>query len=220
MYRTNVLSGGDGGDKVEITATTITYDGNRQSTTNHAVTTNTEDDEIYEVTANDKFLKLTLLENGARIDSSLPKYRMHLEYMRNVILKYVAQVIPSTTMLVLDNFEIPETISSDVVTISSNIIGEGVVYGTGDYLKSSMITLNAVPAEGYHFKGWREPSGRAIPQQTPDGQVEPDYNYYSFENRLTVMACDNATYTAVFVENCGIGFGCESVKCSSPNIDY
>lgn len=202
------------GDKCEVAADTISYDTRGAIITQHSISSNTE--EPYQISINDKYLKITLVENGVPIDATDTDYRMHLEYMRNVVLKYVAQVIPSTTMVVLANFEIPERTSNEVVEIRATVEGEGVVYGAGNYLKSTMVTLNAVPAEGYHFFGWRS-FGRVIQPQTPDAQTEPQYG--SFDNRLTVMACGDSEYTAVFIEDCGMGIGCETVNCGgNPNV--
>mgnify|MGYP003309387814 CR=1 FL=1 len=205
----------DDAEKAEITATTVTYSTNGRDISNEPNSNNVQPETVY-TSVNDKYLKITLVENGTPIDATDPAYRMHLEYMRNVILKYVAQVVPSTTLLVLDNFETPEGISEDTVEITARIVGEGVVYGTGEYLKSTMVTLNAVPADGYHFIGWQA-FGRNIPQ-TPTTQLEPQYT--SMDNILTVMACSDTEYTAVFGEDCGIGFGCEAGNCGgSPAID-
>ena len=206
----------DNGEKVEITATTASYDNSGRNISNNIGNSNAQHETVY-TSVNDKYLKITLVENGTPIDATDPTYRMHLEYIRNVVLKYVAQVIPSTTMLVLDNFETPENTSNTTVEITANIVGEGVVYGTGTYLKSTMVTLNAVPADGYHFIGWQV-GGRNIPI-TPNTQVQPQYA--SFDNTLTVMACSDTEYTAVFGEDCGIGFGCETVNCGggSPAVD-
>lgn len=158
---------------------------------------------------NDKYLKITLLDDGTPIDVNIEKYRMHLEYMRNVVMKYVVQVVPSTTLLVLDNFITLEPDANDTATITVNVVGEGTVYGGGEYLKSSMVTLKAVPAEGWHFYGWRGFSGReSSPSQTT--QAEP---FGSYEDTVTVMVCDDNTYTAVFVEDCAIGYGCNVLNC-------
>ena len=124
-------------------------------------------------------------------------------------MKYVVQVVPSTTLLVLDNFITPEPDANDTATITVNVIGEGTVYGGGEYLKSTMVTLKAVPAEGWHFYGWRGFSGReSSPSQTT--QAEP---FGSYEDTVTVMVCENNTYTAVFVEDCAIGYGCKVLNC-------
>jgi hypothetical protein len=206
MYRTSTITNDD---KALVTANTIVYD-------DDSFTINTHDG-INEVPTNDKYLMITLVKDGVAINASDPRYRMHLEYMRNVVLKYVAQVIPSTAMLALKNFETPEDISNATVEITVAIEGEGVVYGAGTYLKTSMVTLNAVPSEGYHFVGWRLP-GRAIQPPTPNTEVEPQYG--SFENTLTVMACEDKEYTAVFAEDCGIAVGCHSTNChTNPNAD-
>lgn len=187
------------GEKSLITASTISYEENRYSI-NEGFDADIEPSPIVYEFGNDKYFKITLIENGEPIDSTNPHYRMHLEYMRNVVLKYVAQVIPSTTMVLLSNFDIMEEISNDTVTISSTVIGEGVVYGDGVYLKSSMVSLNAIPSDGYHFVGWQI-SGQGI--------------YIGEENRINVMACEDTEYVAVFAENCDITYGCITTICSN-----
>ena len=201
------------GDKCEITASTISYSTIGNVNTHPA----SNENQLNDITINDKYLKITLIENSAPIDATNPEYRMHLEYMRNVVLKYVAQVIPSTTMLVLDNFETPETISEDTVIITTHVIGEGVVYGSGTYPKTSMVTLNAVPSDGYHFFGWQI-GGRNIQPTPPDAHEAPMYDV--FETSLTIMACADTIYTAVFVEDCGIELGCQTVNCGgTPSVN-
>lgn len=182
-------------DKIKITADLVSYDNSVAVITPNNDTT---------ISSNDKYFKIELLDNGLPINTSNTRYRWHVEYFRNVVLPYVAQVIPSTTMLVLENFDIPETMSNDNVNITATIIGDGVVYGTGVYLKSTMVTLTAVPAEGYHFRGWRLPR-------------EAQSQFDVVENTLTIMACDNLNYTAVFAENCGISAACESFNCNINN---
>ena len=178
-YKTNI------NEKIISTAETISYDGHNET----EIDVNAGYTQV-----NDKYLKITLFENGAPIDATNPHYRMHLEYIRNVVLKYVAQVIPSTTLLVLSNFETPEIISTETVHISVSVVGEGTVYGEGDYLKTTMVTLNAVPSEGYHFKGWKFVGDDAI---------------ITTNNLYSVMVCDN-------IEDCEITVGCTSGECGQP----
>ena len=198
-------------DKVFVNANTVTYgQGNRTNQDMPAamdVVAIDMDDNIMPV--NDKFLKITLVDNGEPIDATDPHYRKHLEYMRNVVMKYVVQVIPSTTILVLDNFITPEAISNDTVEIRVNIEGEGVVYGAGEYLKTSMVTLSAIPAEGYHFVGWRGVNRTDSPMP-PTPQTEP---IGSTDNVINVMACANKIYTAIFSEDCAIEYGCTISTC-------
>lgn len=163
---------------------------------------------------NDKLLKITLMDDGKPIDTTNPSYRMHLEYMRNVVMKYVAQVIPSTTILVLDNFMPAENMANDMATVTVNVVEEGfgTVYGAGTYLKSSMVTLKAVPNDGYHFVEWRWNGGRMdSPQQGSHEESDPG-NMVTTEE-MTFMVCEDRTFTARFAEDCGISFGCVEVNC-------
>ncbi len=206
--------------KMVVTAETVVYDEqNDELLIDNLESENeqTEPENTNYALINDKYLKITLYDNGAAIVASNPDYRMHLEYMRNVIMKYVAQVIPSTTILVLTNFITPEDISDRTAVIATAVNGEGVVYGAGTYLQTSMVTLKAVPADGWHFVGWRGVSGRSTwSSDNNNTQLEP---FGGYEDTLTVMACGNKTYTAVFAEDCGIGFGCKIMDCGgSPTL--
>lgn len=69
------------------------------------------------------------------------------------------------------------------ITAESNDETMGTVEGGGTYPRGSIITLTAVPNEGYRFLRWH------------DGKTTP-------ERQATVMA--NVTYTAYFAEQVGI----------------
>ena len=190
--------------KMDIVANTYSID-NEDNISTHLMDIGTSTTNI-----NDKLLKIRLIDAPyGDLDTTDTSYRMHLEYMRNVVMKYVAQVIPSTTMLVLEDFVPSENIANEMATITVNINepGFGVVYGAGTYLKSTMVTLKAVPSEGYHFVGWTWSGGRA---EAPGGG-ETSSGYTTEE--ITVMVCGDKTFTANFAEDCGIGFGCAVINC-------
>ena len=195
------------GDKCEITADTYEYGTN-------TIDRISQQDPLL-VNENHKYLKITLIDNGNVIGVDDTSYRMHLEYMRNVVMRYVVQVVPSTTLLVLENFVPAENVANDTVNITVVIMEEdyGIVYGTGTYLKSTMVNLKAVPNEGYHFVRWTWNIGRTTGSST-------NIDDWPTDEELTVMACGDVEYTAWFAENCGIGFGCEIVNCSTPPADY
>lgn len=188
-------------EKEQVTADTYNYENNGRTDTPSSVP----------FTLNDKFLLIRLVDsNGDGLSITDSTKRMHMEYMRNVVMKYVAQVVPSTTLLVLDNFvqEEPTLDSSSmvVITVVASPSEGGTAIGGGTYLKTTMVTLRAIPNEGYHFLHWTYSSERASYISNPEPEI-------------TVMACSEKTYTAVFEEDCGISFGCKEVNCGSTPAD-
>ena len=199
-------------EKESIVADTYAYVDDR-------IVMNLEDREpIPTMTVNDKFLKLTLFSNGQPVDNYSTDARFHLEYMRNVVMKYVAQVIPSTTLLVLDNFVPVETTASDYATVTIIIENEGwgYVYGAGSYLKSSLVTLKAVANEGYHFLYWSWIGLMPTPvNPQSEGNEGTDRNTTSTLEEITIMVCDDITFTAVFTKDCAVEFGCSEIECAT-----
>lgn len=193
----------ESGEKMDIIADTVLYgNGERQATIYQP------DNET--IKSNDKYLKITLIDNGLPIDTENSSYRMHLEYFRNVVMKYVTQVVPSTTILVLENFVPAENQTNETGTITVNIVddGMGVVYGEGTYLKSTMVTLKAVPKEGYHFVSWMW-YNQELNSRTSNNSITS----FAYTEEISVMVCGDKEYTATFAEDCGIGFGCVSETC-------
>lgn len=187
------------GEKTEVTANIYSF--NQNELINRAIDEGSET-----VTGNHKYLKITLRDEQDVIDPSNEAYRMHLEYMRNVVMKYVVQTIPSTTLLVLENFEPVETMANVTGTITINVNNPdyGTVYGAGTYLQSTMVTLKAIPYDGYHFGGWSWQNNR----QAIHG--------FASEEEITVKVCGDKTYNAIFVENCAIEYGCKTTSGIAP----
>lgn len=118
------------------------------------------------------------------------------EYFKNVILPYLLQVIPSTTILILKGFEMIDEREATFYNIQANVCGDGTVSGTGSYVDTSNTSLVATSGEGYHFIGW-------VDGEDCDGEI------IETGNTLIVPVHGDATYTAVFEQNCKIYIGCE-----------
>lgn len=83
--------------------------------------------------------------------------RYYNGYFIDVISKYLTQVIPSTTILVLDGFDtVSESAETVKVTISKceECTGDGIFHGDGVYIRCSDVTLTAEPYDGDRFVKW------------------------------------------------------------------
>lgn len=144
---------------------------------------------------NDKVFVLTNTRNN----------NLFRQYLREVVLNYVLQVIPSTAILILENFDYDcEGHEADMyninVRVTSNDDSRGVVYGGGEYANYSTITISAVEKPGYHFVGWKV--------------SEDAKEFVSTDMTYTVKVCGSAEYVAIFEEDCNIEVGC-GTPCST-----
>ena len=132
--------------------------------------------------------KLIILRN--EINNSL-----HKKFMKDVVVNYVLQVIPSTAILVLENFEINDasTVLKYTITATPNDPSFGETVGSGEYVNTTMAYLQAVEKEGYHFVHW-EHNGEVV----------------STEIAMQVRVCGNDDYVAVFEEDCLIDVKCDT----------
>lgn len=193
-----------GVEKSEITAATYSYEDNRGGTGNDigygVFETPSTETATYNI--NRKILRLALVqrdddplneEGYTELSAYNYTFTFHRQYMMDVVMKYVAQVIPSTTILVLSNFETIQENGTEnaTITVVANDDAMGNVYGGGTYLKSTMVSLRAAANDGYHFVRW-----------TKNGRL------YSTNSVTNTMVCADDTYTAYFEEDCGISFGC------------
>lgn len=132
--------------------------------------------------------KLIILRN--EINNSL-----HKKFMKDVVVNYVLQVMPSTAILVLENFEINDasTVLKYTITATPNDPSFGETVGSGEYVNTTMAYLQAVEKEGYHFVHW-EHNGEVV----------------STEIAMQVRVCGNDDYVAVFEEDCLIDVKCDT----------
>lgn len=117
----------------------------------------------------------------------------HRKFMKDVVLKYVLQVIPSTAILILENFDEPMSGKADYYYI--NVVSDKCceeVTGQGEYMDTTMAVLRAVPRDGCHFVRWENEYGDTV-STNPVTQV---------------MVCCNTTYHAVCEEDCIILTNC------------
>lgn len=119
----------------------------------------------------------------------------HKKFLKDVVLKYVLQVIPSTAILILEGFD--NDTSGDLtyynITVESNNDDWGTATGSGTFLSTTYALLTAEEKEGYHFVRWEK-----------DGEIIS-------ENAVTqIMVCGDNTYTAIFEEDCVINTGCNT----------
>jgi len=139
---------------------------------------------------NDKVLVLQNLNNNV----------YHRQYMKDVVLKYVLQVIPSTTILMLTGFDSNANCCLTYYNLSVEPSNPeyGNVYGGGRYLTTTYAVLVAEENEGYHFVRWEK--------------VGEDKNtvVVSENSTVQVLVCENDTYIAVFEEDCIITAGCKT----------
>lgn len=125
--------------------------------------------------------------------------KLHKSFLKEVVIKYLLQVIPSTTILILENFNEENSAEMEYfnITTSPNDSLYGSTSGDGSYLSTTFAVLRAFENDGYHFVKWVRVFG--------DG-TEEDVS----ENSVTkVMVCEDAEYKAYFAEDCIIHTGCE-----------
>ena len=154
--------------------------------------------------------KLIILKNN--INNPL-----HKKFLKDVVLKYVLQVIPSTSILVLENFEVTniDEMTRYNVVANPNDVNYGETEGSGNYIVTTMAVLKAIEKDGFHFVRWE--------RVLPSGNVE-----ISTEPITQVMVCDDAEYLAIFEEDCvmdaacdvtcGITLGCENAEICSTTL--
>lgn len=138
---------------------------------------------------NDKLLILQNLNNNI----------YHKQYMKDVVLKYVLQVIPSTTILMLAGFDSNAEccLTYYNLTVEASDPEYGNVYGGGRYLTSTYAVLVAEEKEGYHFVRWEK-------------EGDNENSIVSENSTVQVLVCNNDTYIAVFEEDCIITAGCKT----------
>lgn len=94
--------------------------------------------------------------------------RYYKGFFMDVILKYLMQVIPSTSILVLDNFDVVTENANTVnvnVSLCADCDGYGEWTGDGSYIICSDATLTAYPAKNNRFVKWIKPNGDEV--ETP-----------------------------------------------------
>ena len=137
---------------------------------------------------NDKFIILRNENNNI----------FHNKFMKDVVLKYVLQVIPSTTILVLENFNTmpdSEVIKHHIRTVPW-MPDYGTTSGDGDYVETTYATIRATEKEGYHFVEWIKEEGQGTVSTDPVARVR---------------VCGPQAYIAVFQKDCTIEASCETV---------
>lgn len=121
------------------------------------------------------------------------------QFFNDVILNYLLQVIPSTTILILDGFM--DSDEKEGTFCHINVEHEpnewGMAYRTGDYALCSTITITAIPFEGYAFSHWTNSNDETISNL-------PTYR---------VRVVGDETYTAHFVKACKVDTGFSPSRC-------
>ena len=118
------------------------------------------------------------------------------QFFNDVILNYLLQVIPSTTILILDGFKDSGEIETTFCHIEVMPENEayGVAYQTDDYALCSSITISAVAFDGYEFSHWTNSHGDTISTQaTTQVTVIGDETYIAHYN---VYCIPNITFSA------------------------
>ena len=143
---------------------------------------------------------------------------LYKRYFNSIILPYLLQVVPSTTIFVLENFnECDENNGCyyDVEVISGGD-GCGIVTGGGRYFECDYATLTAVPGENCHFVEWQQidcESGTIIPS-------DMDMTKQTIMPKIVGAECNPITpekicYVAIFEYNCIIKITNCLNKCDS-----
>lgn len=127
------------------------------------------------------------------------------QFFNDVILNYLLQVIPSTTILILDGFMDVDEPEGRFYHIEVNHEPDdwGMAYQSGDYALCSTITITAIPFEGYAFSHWTNSNDETIS------------NLPTYRVRVT----GDETYTAHFVKACKVDTGFIGGRCDDGEIE-
>lgn len=121
------------------------------------------------------------------------------QFFNDVILNYLLQVIPSTTILILDGFMNSDEKEGTFchIEVEHEPDDWGMAYQTGDYALCSTIVITAIPFEGYAFSHWTNRNDETISNQA------------TYRVRVT----GDETYTAHFVKACKVETGFVGGRC-------
>jgi hypothetical protein len=123
----------------------------------------------------------------------------HKKWLRDVVMKYVLQVVPSTAILILEDFETANDTSTMTyynITTTQNDATYGSTTGDGSYLATTFAVLTATENGGYHFLRWERVSTGDVISTDPITQV---------------LVCGDDDYIAIFEEDCVISVSCDKV---------
>ena len=144
---------------------------------------------VDEYRLNSKIVRMTNMLNN----------QYYKRYFNSVILPYLTQVIPSTTILVLENFD--ECIENNgifhCVSVTANDESYGFVSGGGMYAECDFATLTASPSEGYHFVRWVLSCG---------SELYIDSDETLTDNEFTFKVLGDVCFMAVFEKDCVITY--------------
>ena len=131
-------------------------------------------------------------------------------YFRSIMLGYLTQVIPSTAILVLENFDDCADNNGvfHCVRVSSSDETMGTAEGGGEFAECDYAHIKAVAKEGYHFIGW---------EVTDCTYTIEDENEYvdSDKPEMSVKVLSDVCYTAHFKENCIVTLSNAVIDCDS-----
>ncbi len=119
----------------------------------------------------------------------------HKKFMKDVVLNYVLQVMPSTAILVLEDFETDNYRKplKYTITATPNDTNFGETLGSGEYVNTTMAYLRAIEKDGYHFARW-EHNGETVSEETA----------------IQVRVCGDDEYVAIFEKDCLIDVKCDT----------
>lgn len=136
------------------------------------------------------------LNSKVVIMKNLINNTLYKRYFNSIILPYLLQVVPSTTIFILENFNECEehTGTSSLIQVFSNNPDCGSVTGGGTYYDCDYAVLTATPNENCHFVMWQQidcETEEVIP-------TEMDMTTQTIMPKVVGNAC----YLAIFEENC------------------
>ena len=147
------------------------------------------------------------LNSKVVIMKNLNNSTLYKRYFNSIILPYVLQVIPSTTIFVLENFNECETNEGRYYNIEATAGGNrcGTVTGSGRYFECDYAILTATPGDNCHFVRWELVGcDDNSPIQTNMDMSEPT---------TMIKVVGNACYSAVFEYNCTITVSNGMTRC-------
>lgn len=163
----------------------------------------------FKKTKGDDALTKYLINSKVLIMRNLNNNTLYKRYFNSIILPYLLQVIPSTTIFVLENFDECDVDTGVYYNIRATVGGDGcgAVSGSGKYFECDYAVLTATPGENCHFVEWRlvDCETNAVIQTEMDMTAE------------TIMpkVVGDACYVAVFEYNCTIAMTNGVLHCNN-----
>lgn len=155
------------------------------------------DDALRKYQINSKVLIMRNLNNNV----------LYKRYFNQIILPYLLQVIPSTTIFVLENFNECDVENGVYHNVQATAGGDGCgeVSGSGRYFDCDYAVLTATPGENCHFVEWQ------LVDCDTNTEIPTDMDMTT--ETIMPKIVGDACYVAIFEYNCTIRVTNGEMRC-------